>query len=98
MTTNGLPAIHPGEFLKEALDELGLRDNTLVIFTCDNGPWSNAADRLGHAPADRPLSPENFVSTIYTKLGIDPGKTFITPAGRPSFLVSDPTPIRELTG
>ena len=24
MTTNGLPAIHPGEFLKEALDELGL--------------------------------------------------------------------------
>ncbi len=24
MTTNGLPAIHPGEFLKEALNELGL--------------------------------------------------------------------------
>ena len=24
MTTNGLPAIHPGEFLKEALHELGL--------------------------------------------------------------------------
>lgn len=24
MTVNGLPAIHPGEFLKEALDELGL--------------------------------------------------------------------------
>ena len=24
MTTNGLPAIHPGEFLKEALDELSL--------------------------------------------------------------------------
>jgi len=24
MTTNRLPAIHPGEFLKEALDELGL--------------------------------------------------------------------------
>ena len=25
MTTNGLPVIHPGHFLKEALDELGLR-------------------------------------------------------------------------
>jgi len=25
MTNNGLPAIHPGEFLKEALDELGLK-------------------------------------------------------------------------
>ena len=24
MTTNGLPPIHPGEFLKEALDALGL--------------------------------------------------------------------------
>lgn len=24
MTVNGLPAIHPGEFLKEALNELGL--------------------------------------------------------------------------
>jgi len=55
-------------------------------------------DRLGHAPDDRPLSPENFVSTVYTKLGIDPGMHFITPAHRPAFLVTDPTPIRELMG
>jgi len=55
-------------------------------------------DRLGHAPVDRPYAPENFVSTVYLKLGIDPGKHFITPAGRPAFLVSDPTPIRELMG
>jgi hypothetical protein len=44
------------------------------------------------------LSPENFVSTVYTKLGIDPGKILITPSGRPTYLVSDPTPIRELMG
>jgi hypothetical protein len=62
------------------------------------GQVIGATDRLGHAPVDRPLSPENFVSTVYTKLGIDPGKHFITPAGRPAFLVSDPTPIRELMG
>jgi arylsulfatase A-like enzyme len=37
---------HTGRLL-DAIDELGLRDNTLVIFTTDNGPWSNAADFLG---------------------------------------------------
>ena len=57
-----------------------------------------ATDRLWHSPIDRPLSPENFVSTVYIKLGIDPGKHFITPSGRPAFLVSYPTPIRELLG
>lgn len=62
------------------------------------GQVIGATDRLGHSPIDRPLSPENFVSTVYIKLGIDPGKHFITPSGRPAFLVSDPTPIRELLG
>ncbi len=27
--------------LLDAIDELGLRENTLVIFTTDNGPWNN---------------------------------------------------------
>ena len=62
------------------------------------GQVIGATDRLGHAPVDRPLSPEHFVSTVYLKLGIDPARHFITPAGRPAFLVSDPTPIRELMG
>jgi len=31
---------HTGRLL-DAIDELGLRDNTLVIFTTDNGPWNN---------------------------------------------------------
>jgi hypothetical protein len=55
-----------------------------------------ATDVKGFAPVERPLSPENFASTIYTKLGIDPGKILFTPTGRPSHLVSNPTPIREL--
>jgi hypothetical protein len=62
------------------------------------GQVIGGTDRLGHAPDERPLSPENFVATVYTKLGIDPGKHYITPANRPAFLVSDPTPIRELMG
>lgn len=55
-----------------------------------------ATDRNGYSAVDRVLSPENFVSTIYTKLGVDPDKMLYTPQGRPSHLVSDPTPIREL--
>jgi len=31
---------HTGRLL-DAIDELALRDNTLVIFTTDNGPWNN---------------------------------------------------------
>ena len=57
-----------------------------------------ATDRKGYSAVDRVLSPENFVSTVYTKLGIDPNKVLYTPQGRPSHLVSDPTPINELLG
>jgi hypothetical protein len=53
-------------------------------------------DRNGYTATDRVLSPENFVSTVYTKLGIDPDRVFYTPDGRPNALVSDPTPIAEL--
>ena len=48
------------------------------------------------AAGERVLSPENFVSTVYGKLGIDSGKVLYGPNGRPAHLVSDPTPIREL--
>ncbi len=57
-----------------------------------------ATDRQGYAATERILSPENFASTIYTKLGIDPDKVLYTPQGRPAHIVSDPTPIAELMG
>lgn len=57
-----------------------------------------ATDRNGHSAVERVLSPENFVSTVYLKLGIEPGKIYYTPQGRPTHLVSDPTPIAELMG
>lgn len=62
------------------------------------GQVIGATDRLGHSAVERVLSPENFVSTVYRKLGIDPAKHYYTPMGRPTQLVSDPTPIRELMG
>jgi hypothetical protein len=55
-----------------------------------------ATDPKGYAAVERVLSPENFVSTIYVKLGIDPAKIVFAPNSRPVQLVSDPTPIKEL--
>ncbi|MGV3486723.1 MAG: DUF1501 domain-containing protein [Planctomycetaceae bacterium] len=60
------------------------------------GQVVGATDRQGHAAIERVLSPENFVSTVYRKLGIDPDRMYYTPAGRPAHLVSDPTAISEL--
>ena len=62
------------------------------------GQVVGATDRTGHSAIERILSPENFVSTVYAKLGIDPGKIYYAPNGRPAHLVSDPTPIKELMG
>ena len=55
-----------------------------------------ATDRKGYSASERVLAPENFVSTVYAKLGIDPGKILFNTQGRPARLVSDPSPIREL--
>ncbi len=60
------------------------------------GQVIGATDRQGYAAIENVLSPENFVSTIYRKLGIDPGKMLHTPDGRPVHLVSDADPIAEL--
>lgn len=62
------------------------------------GQVIGATDRQGYAAVERVLSPENFVSTVYRKLGIDPGKMVHTPEGRPVHLVSNSTPINELMG
>jgi hypothetical protein len=62
------------------------------------GQVIGATDSKGFAAIDRVLSPENFVSTIYTKLGMDPNKIYYSQEGRPTHLVSDPTPIKELMG
>lgn len=62
------------------------------------GTVIGATDRQGYAAVERVLSPENFVSTIYRKLGIDSEQVLYTPQGRPAHLVSDPEPIVELMG
>jgi hypothetical protein len=65
---------------------------------CPGGEVVGATDRQGYSAVDRVLSPENFASTLYTKLGIDPDQILYTPQGRPAHLVTDPEPIAELMG
>lgn len=62
------------------------------------GQCIGATDRQGYSAIERVLSPENFVSSIYRKLGIDPDLVLYTPQGRPAHLVSNPQPIEELFG
>ncbi|MAR11609.1 MAG: hypothetical protein CL681_16830 [Blastopirellula sp.] len=72
-----------------------------VVFAGGGTPGGQvvgATDKNGYAAMERVLSPENFVSTVYTKLGINPNQILRTPEGRPVHLVSDATPIDELLG
>jgi hypothetical protein len=62
------------------------------------GQVVGATDVRGFSPVGRAHSPENFASTIYLKLGINPDKILYTPQGRPTHIVSDGTPIAELMG
>ncbi|MDG1808437.1 MAG: DUF1501 domain-containing protein [Pirellulaceae bacterium] len=47
------------------------------------GQVIGASDALGEFVQDRPITPGDLSSTIYTFLGIDPGHELITPDGRP---------------
>ena len=62
------------------------------------GQVVGSTDPKGFAALERVLSPESFASTVYTKLGIDPGKILYGPNGRPVHIVTDSTPISELMG
>ena len=56
------------------------------------------SDETGSTPADRPVSPEDVASTLYSALGIDYNKQYITPTGRPIHLAANGAPIKELWG
>ena len=48
------------------------------------GQVVGATDVRGYSAVERVLSPENFASTVYAKLGINPDKVLYTPTGRPT--------------
>ncbi|MCR9295469.1 MAG: DUF1501 domain-containing protein [bacterium] len=95
-----------GEFGRTPkINERGGRDhwsNAMSVMFAGGGTRGGqvigATDRQGYAAVERVLAPENFVSTIYRKLGINPEQILYTPQGRPAHLVSNPEPIAELMG
>ena len=58
--------------------------------------WGTITDRTGYAASEKIYGPENLVSSVYLKLGIEPGKILYGANGRPAHLVNDPRPIAEL--
>jgi hypothetical protein len=53
-------------------------------------------DRNGIAPVDRPVTPAELASTIFSQLGIHPETRFQSPDGRPITLVDHASPIAEI--
>jgi hypothetical protein len=60
------------------------------------GQAIGATNRLGEAPANRPVHFQEVFATLYRHLGIDPASTLTDHAGRPHYLVDIPHPIGEL--
>ena len=60
------------------------------------GQVVGATDRNGYAAIEKIYAPENLVSSVYLKLGINPEKILYNTSGRPTHLVSDSHPIAEL--
>lgn len=50
----------------------------------------------GEEPADRPIRPQDLSFTLFESLGIDPGKIYHTPTGRPIRIAENGQTIKEL--
>jgi hypothetical protein len=62
------------------------------------GQAIGATNRLGEYAANRPVSFQEIIATLYHNLGIDTSKvTIADPSGRPQYLV-EAEPIKELVG
>ena len=60
------------------------------------GQVVGATDHQGYAAIENIYAPENLVSSVYLKMGIDPNTILYDRSGRPVHLVSDARPIAEI--
>lgn len=98
-----------GEVLK-TLRELGLEENTLVILTSDNGPWTNYGNHAGSAAGLREAKATTFDGgnrvpcIMYWKGKIEPGTTCNKLASNIDLLPTlanlsgAPLPVRKIDG
>ena len=61
------------------------------------GQVIGSTNSKGEVPKDRPLIPGDLWATVYHHLGIDPSQSFLDLAGRPIPILTDGTPIAELS-
>ena len=62
------------------------------------GQVIGASDRRAAYPADRPITPEDLLATLYQVLGINTNIEYVNDAQRPLKILSGGRPIVELTG
>ncbi len=55
-----------------------------------------ATNARGEYPMSSPVTPQDVLATVYRHLGIDPGRHFTDPVGRPVPILYHGEPIREL--
>jgi hypothetical protein len=60
------------------------------------GQVVGATNSKGEYPADRALTPQDLLATIYHHLGVDYRRSFVDLSGRPTSILSTGEPIREL--
>ena len=60
------------------------------------GKIIGATDKNGAYVTDRPVRPADVAWTIYDALGIDANRDLMTPEGRPSLILTEGAPVREL--
>ena len=62
------------------------------------GQAIGSSDARAEYPRERPLTPEDILSTMYHVLGIDQNREYLNEAQRPIRILGTGTPIRELVG
>ncbi len=60
------------------------------------GQMIGSTSARGEQPVNNPYKVPQVLATIYQAIGIDPATTFLNTAGRPTYVVDERTPVREL--